>query len=303
MIKTKILMLLISVTTLIGGLSIFHKEKQTLPNQSLTPQVESDSLKNTDTGSNTNSNTDSNTDSKNESNSNINSNSKTNPPTNTTDNSASKTIVKADTKSDSKSKNADSSPTNDTKNTAPRQEESSSKKEPTQDTTLATPQEPAKTPVSEEKTAPKKAPSSVTETTSQTDITAQIQQLIFSKVNQERANAGIKPLAYSTSMQSFAIKKSKDMAVNNYFNHEDLNGNLESTYIKQAGINFSAWGENIAYVDSTSNAESIANTIMSNWMNSPGHKANILSTRYTQIGVGVYKIGNKYYATQEFLTP
>ena len=39
---------------------------------------------------------------------------------------------------------------------------------------------------------------------------------------------------------------------------------------------------------------------MTNWMNSQGHRENILSTNFSSIGVGVYKIGNKVYATQEF---
>jgi len=44
----------------------------------------------------------------------------------------------------------------------------------------------------------------------------------------------------------------------------------------------------------------LATKFMDNWMNSSGHRANILSTNFTSIGVGVYKIGNTYYATQEF---
>ena len=44
----------------------------------------------------------------------------------------------------------------------------------------------------------------------------------------------------------------------------------------------------------------LANQFMNNWMNSEGHRKNILSTNFSSIGVGVYKIGNKVYATQEF---
>lgn len=145
----------------------------------------------------------------------------------------------------------------------------------------------------EPKTAPKQE-------VSNSSSLENVEQLIFQKVNEERKKAGVSPLKYNYTMQKFARDKSKDMGVNNYFSHEDLKGKLESDYIKAAGVSYSAWGENIAYLDGYSE-NVLANTFMTNWMNSPGHRANILSTNFTSIGVGVYKIGNKYYATQEFL--
>ncbi len=147
------------------------------------------------------------------------------------------------------------------------------------------------------KEEPKTAPKQEVSTNSSLE---NVEQLIFQKVNEERKKAGVSPLKYNYTMQKFARDKSKDMGVNNYFSHEDLKGKLESDYIKASGVSYSAWGENIAYLDGY--AENVlANTFMTNWMNSPGHRANILSTNFTSIGVGVYKIGNKYYATQEFL--
>ena len=121
---------------------------------------------------------------------------------------------------------------------------------------------------------------------------AQVEQAIFNKVNEERAKAGVAPLTYNTTMEKYARIKSQDMGDNNYFSHTDLSGNYITTKMKADGVTYRAWGENIAYIG--------GNQFMTNWMNSQGHRENILSTNFSSIGVGVYKIGNKVYATQEF---
>ena len=130
---------------------------------------------------------------------------------------------------------------------------------------------------------------------------AQIEQMIFNKVNEERAKAGVAPLSYSNTMQKYARIKSEDMGVRKYFSHEDPNGQLITAKMKVDGVSYNAWGENIAYLGGYSGDSNIANQFMTNWMNSSGHRANILSPNFTSIGVGVYKIGNTYYATQEFM--
>lgn len=129
---------------------------------------------------------------------------------------------------------------------------------------------------------------------------SEIEQLIFQRVNAERAAASLKPLSYNNTMQKYARIKSKDMGDNNYFDHKDLNGQLITNNMKNDGVTFNAWGENIAYIEGSYNNASLAQKFMDNWMNSSGHRANILSDNYTSIGIGVYKIGNRYYATQEF---
>ena len=101
-------------------------------------------------------------------------------------------------------------------------------------------------------------------------------------------------------MQSYARIKSKDMGDNEYFSHEDQQGNLITVKMKADGISYRAWGENIAFIKGMTGNSALATRFMDNWMNSPGHKANILSTNFSSIGVGVYKIGDAYYATQEF---
>ncbi len=128
----------------------------------------------------------------------------------------------------------------------------------------------------------------------------QVEQLIFNKVNEERAKAGVPALSYNSTMETYARIKSKDMGDKNYFDHKDLNGELITAQMARDGVSYSAWGENIAYIGGVSDAAALADQFMTNWMNSQGHRENILSTNFSSIGVGVYKSGNRYYATQEF---
>lgn len=129
---------------------------------------------------------------------------------------------------------------------------------------------------------------------------AEIEQAIFERVNKERAANGLSPLAYNGTMEYYARYKSKDMGDNGYFDHNDLNGELITAKMKRDGVSYNAWGENIAYIQGSYDNASLANKFMDNWMNSSGHRANILSSNFSSIGIGVYKIGNTYYATQEF---
>ena len=129
---------------------------------------------------------------------------------------------------------------------------------------------------------------------------ASVERAIYNKVNEERAKVGATTLTYNDTMQKYARIKSKDMGDNNYFSHEDLNGNLITTQMKNDGVSYKTWGENIAYIGGNVSADSLAEQFMNNWMNSSGHRANILSNNFSSIGIGVYKIGDKVYATQEF---
>ena len=140
----------------------------------------------------------------------------------------------------------------------------------------------------------------VNNTAASTDsFMAQVEQLIYNKVNEERSKNGVSTLSYNTIMEKYARIKSQDMGDNNYFDHKDLNGNLITAKMQNDGVTYSAWGENIAYISGISDANVLAEKFMTNWMNSQGHRDNILSTNFNSIGIGVYKIGNKVYATQE----
>ena len=113
---------------------------------------------------------------------------------------------------------------------------------------------------------------------------------IVELVNTERAAAGLAPLKVSTCAQTFAVTWSRHMAATGDFSHQSLTPIMTGC---------SAWGagENIAY------GATSADQFMTLWMNSAGHKANILRATFTHIGVGVAQTADgRWYATQDFLT-
>lgn len=125
-----------------------------------------------------------------------------------------------------------------------------------------------------------------------------VEQQIFNMVNAEREKAGVPKLTYNKTMEKYARIKSKDMADRNYFAHEDPEGKLITETMNRDGVTYNSWGENIAYLGG--NPSDAASQFMNMWMNSQGHRENILSPNFTSMGVGVFNNGNKVYATQEF---
>ena len=138
----------------------------------------------------------------------------------------------------------------------------------------------------------------------ESDFLIEVENLIVEKVNKERLKQGVPILCQNTLMQSYARLKAKDMGERGYFSHENPEGELVIDFIERDGVAYSAWGENIAYImPSTidfSNPDELAEEFVINWMNSQGHRKNILSTAFESIGVGLYKVDNQYYAVQEF---
>jgi uncharacterized YkwD family protein len=110
-------------------------------------------------------------------------------------------------------------------------------------------------------------------------------------VNQERAKAGLKPLTENAKLSNMAMDKAKDMSNNNYFDHNSPTYGSPFDMMKKYGISFSYAGENIAKGQKT------PADVMKAWMNSEGHRANILNGNYTTIGVAYY---NGYWV-QEFI--
>jgi uncharacterized protein YkwD len=119
---------------------------------------------------------------------------------------------------------------------------------------------------------------------------------VLTLTNAERAKAGCQPLAVNAKLASVAQGHSADMAANNYFSHDGRDGKSPFDRMKAAGYSFSAAAENIAMGQQT------PSSVMSAWMNSAGHKANILNCTYTEIGIG-YALGGSPYWTQDFAKP
>jgi uncharacterized protein YkwD len=114
---------------------------------------------------------------------------------------------------------------------------------------------------------------------------------VIELINIERANAGLSALSAQGQLGSAAQLHSADMACNNYFSHTGLDGSSSGDRAQRQGYGSSFVGENIAA--GYSSPESAVN----GWMNSPGHKANILNADYTEIGVGYAFGGNSDYGS------
>lgn len=120
-----------------------------------------------------------------------------------------------------------------------------------------------------------------------------IEQEVIKLVNVERANAGLSALKYDWELGRVAQYKSQDMHDKNYFSHTSPVYGTPFTMMKNFGISYKSAGENIAMGQKTAAA------VVDAWMNSEGHRANILNKNYTHIGVGYVKDGN--YWTQMFI--
>jgi len=113
-------------------------------------------------------------------------------------------------------------------------------------------------------------------------------------VNLQRANNGLPNLQWDDSLAHIALSHSNDMSKNNYFNHNDLQGQDPSYR-----LNCNNPRENIAWTDGYSLDKS-AGIIIDDWMSSPEHRDNILNTISTTEGIGVIIIGNHVIVTEDF---
>ena len=124
------------------------------------------------------------------------------------------------------------------------------------------------------------------------------QQQILSLVNVERSKAGLQPVTLNSKLNQAAQNHTNDMISKRYFSHTSPSGSTMVMRVQAVGYTYSAIGENIAAGGSTASAT------MTQWMNSPGHKANILSPKFRELGVGYGPSSDQYrhYWTQVFGT-
>ena len=113
-------------------------------------------------------------------------------------------------------------------------------------------------------------------------------------VNLERAKHGLAPLTEDWQLSRVARYKSEDMMSLGYFSHNSPTYGSPFEMMRSFGISYRSAGENIARGYLTPAA------VVAAWMNSPGHRANILNSTYTHIGVGYVKTGNHW--TQMFIS-
>jgi uncharacterized YkwD family protein/spore coat assembly protein SafA len=120
-----------------------------------------------------------------------------------------------------------------------------------------------------------------------------VEQQVLSLVNQERSKNGLPALAMDWELQRVARYKSDDMQNKGYFSHQSPTYGSPFDMMKQFGVSYRTAGENIAKGQRT------PQEVMNSWMNSSGHRANILKRDFTHIGVGYNASGHVW--TQMFI--
>jgi len=121
-----------------------------------------------------------------------------------------------------------------------------------------------------------------------------VQQQVLDATNAERAANGCGPLRLDPLLNRAADGHSEDMAARDYFDHSDPEGRGPGVRIDAVGYPHRGWGENIAA------GYGSAEAVVTGWMNSPGHRANILNCAFDEIGIGYAEPGR--YWTQLFAT-
>ncbi len=112
------------------------------------------------------------------------------------------------------------------------------------------------------------------------------EKVVYDLINKQRAQNGLSPLKENSELQRVARIKAQDMVNNNYFSHTSPTYGSPFDMMKSFKISYNTAGENIAGNSSNSGA-------VTAWMNSPGHRANILNSSFNQTGIGVVT-GSKY---------
>ncbi|HGH7173071.1 TPA: CAP domain-containing protein [Bacillus wiedmannii] len=123
---------------------------------------------------------------------------------------------------------------------------------------------------------------------------SEFEQRVVELTNAERTKQGLPALQIDTELSKVARIKSEDMQKNNYFDHNSPTYGSPFDMMKKFGISYKSAGENIAQGQRT------PEEVVQAWMNSAGHRANILNNGFTHIGVGYVESGN--YWTQQFIT-
>ncbi|MDQ0273710.1 CAP domain-containing protein [Cytobacillus purgationiresistens] len=130
------------------------------------------------------------------------------------------------------------------------------------------------------------------EEASSSEVSA-FEQEVLKLTNQERAKNGVPALKLDVELSKVAREKSRDMQAKGYFDHNSPTYGSPFDMMKQFGISYSSAGENIAM------GQRSPQEVVTGWMNSQGHRENILNAKYTHLGVGHVESGN--YWTQMFI--
>jgi uncharacterized protein YkwD len=123
---------------------------------------------------------------------------------------------------------------------------------------------------------------------------AQVRQ----RINMIRQQQGLSQLRHHEQLAQVARNYSRRMAEQHFFAHKSPQGDTMVERVRSMGIVYFMLGENLF---TCTNIPQPVPAAITGWMNSPGHRTNILQSEYRETGVGVWRQGNTYYFTQLFL--
>ncbi|MFQ4140131.1 CAP domain-containing protein [Nodosilinea sp. PGN35] len=134
----------------------------------------------------------------------------------------------------------------------------------------------------------------------QSAAAAAMEALVYEQINEIRQQEGLNPLQPNGPLAEVARRYSQRMAEEDFFDHVSPTGDMPAQRVSGANIAYSMVGENLF---TSTNAPDPAPLAVQSWMDSPGHRENIVRSGFTETGVGVWQRGNTYYFTQLFLRP
>lgn len=137
-------------------------------------------------------------------------------------------------------------------------------------------------------------PSSPAQSTS----TAEMEEQVRQQINAIRQQKNLTPLENNAKLAAVARDYSRRMAIENFFEHTSPKGDTAADRARSAGIFYVMLGENLF---TSTNIPQPVPAAIEGWMDSPGHRENILRAEYRQTGIGVWQKGNTYYFTQLFM--
>lgn len=129
---------------------------------------------------------------------------------------------------------------------------------------------------------------------------AEMEAAVRQRINEIRQQNGLNPLENNERLAQVAREYSQTMARENFFSHTGPDGDTPAQRVRSAGLSYWVVGENLF---KSTNAPQPVPLAVKGWMNSPGHRENILRPVFTETGIGIWRDGNTYYITQLFMRP
>jgi uncharacterized protein YkwD len=132
----------------------------------------------------------------------------------------------------------------------------------------------------------------------QSATTKEIEIAIRESINQVREDEQLSPLQHNERLAQVARMYSRQMAEQDFFSHTGIDGSTLADRVRAGGIIYWVVGENLF---KSTNIPEPVQVAVDGWMDSPGHRENVLRPVFQETGVGVWRVNNTYYITQLFL--